>query len=196
MGAAYQTLITYKSSPQYVKDKVFIAGKGYSALDIPIEDLQILAQEIDTMIDTEANPEVAGIIARGSPRIFDAVRLVNYHTTNGFKGAQARGFALCLNPLVVGDLLAANSASAKTNWLTTVSSVGATQYSGSSSNTNNMLTSSLPVIAHVILGFVNPIEVPKMDRIQLIKNGDPWPYEALPTHGERTWGPTALRCTS
>jgi hypothetical protein len=86
---------------------------------------------------------------------------------------------LCSNPLVPGDLKAANSSSAKTNWLTTITTAAATFYSGDSSNTNNMTVSSLPVLAHVWLGLVNNIEVPKMDRVQLIKNGDPWTYEVL-----------------
>jgi hypothetical protein len=183
-ATVFETLSAYRRGGQYKANSVFIGGKDYLALDISPEDLQILAGDLDTLLDHEANPEVADIIARGSPRILDAVRLVNVNTKQGYKGSQARGMALCTNPLVPGDLKAASSASAKTNWLTTVSTAAAANYSGDSTNVNNMVVSSLPVLAHVILGFVNPIEVPKMDRIQLIKNGDPWVYEAL-TYGWR-----------
>lgn len=168
---------------------VYIAGKEYGASDIIDEDeWKTLKEELDSFVDEEQNPTVARIIARGAPRVYDAIRLVNYESKQGFKGAAARGHALVFNPLTVADLYAAGAAAAKTTWTTVVAATGAANYSGDSTNVNPMLVSSLPVLCHVILGWVNPIEVPKSNMIQLIKNGDPMAREYIMWEWRQTFG--------
>lgn len=177
-----------------VKDTVYIQGKPMSALDLTPDGLLILAQELDTFCDIEQNPVVADIIARGAPRILDAVRMVNYETKNGYEGAAARGPALVVNPMQPGDLLkydaatSALSTDGKADWLESKTARGAAAWSGTSTYTNQMLVSSLPVLAHIYLGFVNPIEVPKVNKIQLIKDGDAWPEEVFTWNWRQTFG--------
>jgi hypothetical protein len=164
----------------YMKDNVTIMGKNKSAKDIGWEQIEILAEELDTVINRDQNPTVAGIIARGAPRILDAVRLVNYETKNGYMGAAARGHELVANPMGVNDCSSATSgATAKTTWLNTITSVGGADYIGTDSYDVQMLVSSLPVLAHVYLGFIDPVEVPKVSRVQLVKNNDAWPQEYI-----------------
>lgn len=182
----------------YERDAVYIKGEKQSALDISADDLAILGQELDAFADIERNPVVAAIIARGAPRILDAVRMVNYETKNGYKGAGARGHELVVNPIGVNDLLEANPATAglaadskgaaAENWLITVTSAAAACYSGDATYNNQMLVSSLPVLSHVFLGWVNPIEVPKAEMIQLIKDGDPWTPENFTWQWRDTFG--------
>lgn len=186
METASEVLDRYVRT-QMKKGEVSIAGKKYSALDIIPDELEILKEELDAFID-EQNPAVARIIVRGAPRILDAIRLVNYESKQGFKGAAARGHSLVLNPLIVADIYTAGAASAKTSWLVAVTTAGAANWSGDSTNVNNMLVSSLPVLCHVYLGFINPIAVPKSNMIQLIKNGDPMVRECLQWDWRDTFG--------
>lgn len=185
---ARDVIASYLGGPEYKANSVAIGDKAYTAADISGEDIEILAQELDTIIDREQNPTLAAIIARGSPRILDCVRMVNANTKQGYKGAAARGMQLLAQPLAVADLYISAAATARTTWLVTITAVAAAQWSGDSTNTNDMLESSLPVISHVVLGFVDPVEVPKIDKIQLIKNGDPWCYEVLTFNWRATFG--------
>lgn len=190
METASEVLNRYRASPQYSPNTVYIAGKSYKALDIPAEDFEILKQELDAFVDEAQDPVLARMVARGSPRILDGIRLVNDASKNGFKGAAARAMELLFNPLIVADINAAGAATAKTTWLTTVNATGAANWSGSSAaaNLNNMLVSSLPVLCHVYLGFINPIEIPKVNMLQLVKNGDAMAREYLPYNWRQTFG--------
>jgi len=186
METASQVLDRYVA--RMTPNKVFIADKEYGATDISKDELTILKEELDAFVDIDQNPTLARMIARGAPRILDAIRLVNYETKQGFGGAASRGHSLVLNPLVVADIYTAGSATAKTTWLTTVTSTGAANWSGDETNVNPMLVSSLPVLCHVYLGFINPIEVPKVNMIQIVKNGTSWAREYIQWDWRQTFG--------
>lgn len=195
MGAiptATETILAYMRGPEHKKDAVFIRDKEYAAKDLSADDLEILIEELDTMVDREANPVIAAIIARGAPRVLDAVRMVNSSSKAGYKGAVARGPELVANPLDVDDMSSAqNGATAKTTWLATITSVGGAGYAGTATYDIQMLVSSLPNLAHVILGFVDPVEVPKVSMVQLIKNSDAWSREYVTLNWRDTFGNNA-----
>ena len=193
-----EVLKAYVANPRlYTANKVWVRGEVQSALDISADGLAILGQELDAYADVARNPVMAEIIARGAPRILDAVRMVNYESKNGYGGAGARGHELLVNPIGVNDILKYNagtttlstdSKATGENWLRTLAAAAAAAYSGTSTYNNLMLVSSLPVVSHVYLGWVNPIEVPKVERIQLIKDGDPWAPEVFVWQWRDTFG--------
>jgi len=182
---AVSVLNNYVSSQSYNKTTVFIGGKSMAALDIDKREVLLLGQELDASLDWEKSPRIASMIVRGAPRLLDSIRMVNSNTKNGFKGAGARGQELVIQSIKVSDLLKYNPSSSvlatypMTTWLRTITSTGATQWSGTSNYNNVMTVDSQGYLAHLFLGFINPVEVPKLERIQLIKEGDAMVPEVL-----------------
>jgi hypothetical protein len=175
----------YKRSPAYTPGMVAIANKGFAALDIPDEEIRVLGQELDTLVDWDTNPRLAAMVVRGAPRILDAVRMVNSNTKQGYSGAAARGQQIVVQKMNVSDILKTGAGSstlssdAMTTWLRAFGATGASTWSGTATNQNIMTVDSLPNLAHVFLGFIDPIEIPKLNKIQLIKEGDNMVQEVL-----------------
>ena len=168
-------LAAYVHSASYKAGEVKIAGRSYTARDLSADELKYLTEDLESLAEQQSNPLVANMIARNSPRILDLVRVVNAQSgcQQGYGGAGARGNALVVNPLRQGDVTITHG------WQVAITAIGATTWIGSSTSTIAMTVSSLPVLGHIYLGFVDPIEVPKVDAVQLVKNGDPWPEEVL-----------------
>jgi len=180
---------------------VFIGSKSWAVTDISKDECELLAQEIDTFVDWETSPRVASMVVRAAPRILDAVRLVNANTKQGYGGAAGRGMQLIAQPLQLFDLLKATPGSTDvtsypmTTWLVNKTAAGVSNWSGQAAYCNTMVVSSLPYMAHVFVGFIDSIEVPKVNKIQIVKDGDTYPIEnpnfewrgqfgsfAVPTH--------------
>ena len=169
-----EILDAYIQSAQYEKNQVNVAGKTYGALDLDEDDYRVFREELVVLSRRVYNPAIADCIARGAPRLLDAVRMVNDQSKQGFKGASSRGDQLIINPMRVGDV-------SRTTWLVTVSAAGAANWLGATGAANDidMLVSSLPVISHIFLGFIDPVASPKIDRVQLVKDSDPYVEEVL-----------------
>ena len=177
-----QVLRGYVGSPSYKADEVWIAGRSYAARALDSNQLDLLVEDLESIANQQSNPFVANMIARNSPRIFDLVRVVNHETKQGYMGAAARGNALVLNPLRMGDV------SITHGWQVNVAATGAATWIATSTTNIDMLVSSLPVLGHIYLGFVDAVEVPKVSTIQLVKNGDTWPEEVLPLGWRQGFG--------
>lgn len=165
---------------QYTPGIARIGGREYACEDIPMGQVTKLGMELDALLNWNDNPRVAEMIIRGAPRVLDAVRMVNNYTHQGFGGAAAKGQELVVNPMTTSDILeyspgstaiASHSKYTAENWTMAIAAVGSTAWSGTSTYNNPMLVSSLPHVAHVYLGFIDPVEVPKIDMIQFIKDG-------------------------
>ncbi len=162
---------------------VYIGSKEWVVQDISKVEAMTLGQEIDTFVDWESSPRIAAMVVRAAPRILDAVRLVNAQTHQGYGGAAGRGQQLIAQPLQLFDILRYNPSSTAvatypmTTWLRTISSTGATQWSGTSTYSNTMVVDSLPYLSHIFIGFVDAVDVPKVNKIQIIKDGDSYPVE-------------------
>lgn len=171
-----EVLDNYIKSSQYTSNKVVIAGKEYTAKDLDENDYNIFREEMVVLTLRQSNIQIADAIARASPRLLDAVRMVNGQSGagQGFKGAGARGDQLLINPLRVGDV-------SRTTWLVTITAAGAATWIGASGAANDidMLVSSLPVLSHVYIGFTDPIASPKIDTVQFVKDSDAYVEEVL-----------------
>jgi len=182
-AVAIDILKRYVSNSAYQPGVVFIGNKQWAVTDISKQELEILGQEIDTFVDWESAPRIASMVVRAAPRILDAVRLVNAQTHQGYGGAAGRGQQLIAQPLQLFDLLRAAPSSTEvatypmTTWLISKTSTGAVAWSGTSTYSNTMVVSSLPYLAHIFIGFIDSIEVPKINKIQIVKDGDSYPVE-------------------
>lgn len=180
---ANDILNRYVTSPAYKPGVVFIGAKSWTVVDIAKEERETLGQEIDTFVDWETAPRIASMVVRAAPRILDAVRLVNAQTKQGYGGAAGRGQQLIAQPLQLFDLLRAAPSSTEvatypmTSWLVSKTSTGAIAWSGTSTYSNTMVVSSLPYLCHIFIGFIDTIEVPKINKIQVVKDGDTYPVE-------------------
>jgi hypothetical protein len=173
-----------------MKDRVIVGGKEYGALDPVDQDFDIFVAEMSVITKRNRNPMVADIIARNSPRLWDAVRMVNDNTKVGFGGAGARGARLLFNPLEPRDLGSAGGfpgTTPPTTWFRSVTSVAARRL-WPDANTIDLTISSLPVLSHVYFGFVDPIAVPKPNVIQLVLDSDPWAQEVLDWEWREAYG--------
>lgn len=177
----------------YTPNSVSIGGRPVSAQDTAPEDFEIFLQELAVVSKRQRNPAVADIIARNSPRLWDAVRMVNSNTKLGFGGAGARGGRLLFNPLEPRDLGRAGGfpgTSPPDSWLQVPTTVGAARLWPPTSGEVTLTISSLPVLSHVYFGFVNPVAIPKVNNIQLVLDSDPWPEEILDWEWREGYGDT------
>ena len=159
-----------------------VAGKDIGILEPPREDFEIFLSEMVVITKRTRQPTIADIIARNSPRLWDADRMVNNQTKVGYKGAGARGASLLFNPLEPRDLGRSGGfpgTSPPDSWLQVPATVAAARLWPPTSGTIDMTISSLPVLSHVYFGFVNPVAVPKVNNIQLVLDGDAWAEEIV-----------------
>ena len=167
---------------RYSTSTAVVAGKDVAIQEPPREDFQIFLAEMVVITKRTRNPTIADIIARNSPRLWDAVRMVNTTTKIGYKGAGARGASLLFNPLEPRDFGRAGGfpgTSPPDSWLQVPATVGAARLWPPTSGTIDMTISSLPVLSLVIFGFVDPVAVPKANIVQLVLAGDAWAEEVL-----------------
>ncbi|MBA7606328.1 hypothetical protein ES703_13476 [subsurface metagenome] len=83
------------------EEDVTIAGKSYTLSKISFLDSKIFTDELDTIL-IQQNPLIHGIYAKNAVTLFDAVRMVNVNSKQGFKGALASGLHPPHGPPVPG----------------------------------------------------------------------------------------------
>ena len=167
---------------QYQPNVITIGPKTYSAQDTDPGDFETFVQEMAIITKRQRHPMVADILARGAPRLWDLVRMVNHETKNGYGGIASRGDKLVINPLEVRDLGRAGGfpgTAAPNDWLETPTALGPARLWPPTSGTIDLTISSLAVLGHVYFGFVDPVPDPKVSGIQLILDSDPWPEEVV-----------------
>jgi len=159
-------------------DKVSIGDETFGALNPSRDDFMIFVEEMEILTRQARNPYIADIIARGAGFVWDAVRLTNEQTTGGYKGATSRGTPLAVNPFTLRDTGSAGGypgTNPLSTWTIVRTVTGAARLFPAANNVD-MLISSLSVMSHVILGWVNTVPVPKTQSVQL-QQTDPWMEE-------------------
>ena len=190
-------LRAYKSgtlpAQPYAAESVTVAGKDYAASEPGQEDFEIFVSEMTVITKRQRHALVADIIARNSPRLWDAVRMVNSNTKVGYGGAGARGDRLLFNPLETRDLGRAGGFPGTTppdTWFRSVTAVGGARLWPPSSGTIDLTIGSLPVLSHVYFGFMNPTAVPKSNILQLVLDSDAWAEEVADWEWREAYGDT------
>jgi len=159
-------------------NQVKIGRENFSGNNPNADNFAIFVEEMEILTRQEQNPYLAGIIARGAKFVWDAVRLVNEHTTGGYGGAMARSTELVVNPLTLRDTGSAGGypgTNPSSTWVVNRTATGTARLYPAA-NSVNMVVNSIPRMAHVILAWLDPVEVPKAQSVQL-QQTDVWPEE-------------------
>ena len=155
----------YVPIQNYPEEEIVIAGRKEKASALSSAEVQAFVTQLDAIIHSQQCPVVKDIIARNARLLLDAIRVVNINTKQGFKGFAARGSELEINYVRPKTFN-------KTTWLQSIASAGTVSWLAE--------TKALEEEALVILGWIDPIEVPKIDAVLYTKDGDPLPAQTLP----------------
>lgn len=162
---------------EYPEETKKVAGKDEKLSKLSREDAFIFATELETVVHAQQNPIVRDIIIRNAPLILDLVRIVNVETKQGFKGMAARGSELEMSWIVPRTFN-------KTTWLQSITATGTINWLAE--------TKALEEEGLIILGWIDPIEDPKINRILYTKDGDPITAQTLTFEVRKGLGITDL----
>lgn len=168
--------------------EIDVAGKSMKVSAIGANEIRLLMAEFDTKF-RYANPALKELCARAFPHLVDALRAVKYKTRQKYKGYKARGQELDFT-LVRPGMLYYNTGPriAPDSWLRTYNTIGWNNLLGDINDPINVGTTLIEGItsgaqqedeAFVLPGFINKIDVPKVNEFRVVKNGDPYHREQL-----------------
>ncbi len=164
------------------EEDVNIAGKSYTLSKISYLDAKIFTDELDTIL-VQQNPLIHEIYAKNAVTLFDAVRMANVNTKQGFKGALASGNELDFTLMMARQFYdPENSANKRVSWVRTVTPAQIAALAAldffEGTNTGLELTMGEEE-AMVWLAFYNPAQTPCIDAFQITMNTEPFDVQSL-----------------
>lgn len=161
----------------YPQATVMINGKSYDLEKIAYWDANVFADELDAILARQ-NPIIHDLFAINALVIFNAVRMVNVNSKQGFKGQAASGNELDMTLFMARQFYDPdNSASKRSSWIRTISSTGSKNFfEGTSSGAELTMGEEE---AMVWLGMYNPALSPCIDSLQIIMNTNPFDLQSL-----------------
>jgi len=159
------------------EEDITIAGKSYTLSKISFLDSKIFTDELDTIL-VQQNPLIHEIYAKNAVTLFDAVRMANVNTKQGFKGALASGNELDFTLMMARQFYDPdNSTNKRTTWVRTIAATGSKQYfEGATSGVELTMGEEE---AMVWLAFYNPAQQPCVDAFQITMNTEPFDLQSL-----------------
>ena len=163
---------------QFIEEQTIqLAGKSYTLSKISYLDSRIFTEELDTIL-VQQNPLIHEIFAKNAVSLFDAVRMVNVNTKQGFKGALASGNELDFMLFSARQFYDPDSSgNARTSWVRTISSVGSKNFFEGSSSGAELTMSEEE--AQVWLAFYNPALQSCVDSFKITMNTEPFDIQTL-----------------
>jgi len=164
-------------SDYIAEEEITIAGKSYTLSKISYLDSKIFTNQMDTILQNQ-NPLIYDIFAKNAITIFDAVRMANVNSKQGFKGALASGNELDLNlftprmfydPDSVGDL--------RTTWIRNIAAIGAKYFFADATAAAAVTMGEEE--AMVWLALYNPAQNPVLTEIQIVQNTEPFDIQTM-----------------
>lgn len=165
------------------EEEIMIAGKSYTLSKISFLDSKIFTDELDTIL-IQQNPLIHEIYAKNAVTLFDAIRMANVNSKQGFKGALASGNELDMTLIMARQLYDPESPTNKrVSWVRTVTAAQITaavalNYFIDSSATPTELTMGEEE-AMVFLAFYNPAQTSCVDAYQITMNTEPFDIQGL-----------------
>ncbi len=167
---------------QFIEQQdIQLAGKSYTLSRISYLDARIFTQEIDTIL-VQQNPLIHEIFAKNAVSMFDAVRMANLNSKQGFKGALASGNELDFTLFMARQFQDPDGAvqTRRTSWVRTISSVGSKHFfedlTGAVAEQEQTMGEEE---AMVFLGFYNPALQTSIDALQITMNTEPFDIQSL-----------------
>lgn len=157
--------------------QITVAGVTIKADNLKDEDYNLLKKDISNYVFQEKEPTVAQLIADNIDNIAATVALVNANTSQGYKGMNAEGKQVDLQGMRAKDIIGQDS------WTSSVTAGSATTWIDKT-GANELPENE----AHVILGFYDPIDVPKIDAVKIKKGTETYPSQTLPLNVRKTFG--------
>ena len=167
------------------EEDVTIAGKNYTLSKISFLDAKIFTDELDTIL-IQQNPLIHDIYAKNAVTLFDAVRMVNVQSKQGFKGALASGNELDFTLMMARQFYDPETVAAgqrRVSWVRIVTpaqivAAAALSYiEGVGAHGDELLMGEEE--AMVWLAFYNPATVPCIDAFQISMNTEPFDIQSL-----------------
>jgi len=137
-------------------------------------EIETIVNMIDKMLYKNANYAVKSLITENFDLIVDLIRAVKAETKQEFGGPRAKGNALTLIDLTP-DVFTNIWGGATTTYEIEHTSTGAKDYIGTSASPESVAEEE----GIIILGFVDRVTNPTVNKVLLTKNGDPYPYQTL-----------------
>ena len=169
------------------EEEITIAGKSYTLSKIAYLDAKIFTDELDTIL-VQQNPLIHEIYAKNAVTLFDAVRMVNVYSHQGFKGALASGNELDFTLIMARQLqnpdLAVGVAGRRTSWIRTITPAMVAviqqffEFDGAITAIPTEETMGEEE-AMVWLAFYNPAVTPCIDAFQITMNTEPFDIQSL-----------------
>ena len=159
------------------EEEIQLAGKSYTLSKMAYLDSKIFTDELDTIL-VQQNPLIHEIYAKNAVSIFDAIRMANVNSKQGFKGALASGNELDFTLMMARQFYDPDNSTVKrVSWERTIAVVGA-------KNFFEGLTAGVELTmgeeeAMVWLAFYNPAQVPCVDAFQITMNTEPFDMQSL-----------------
>jgi len=150
----------------YTEETQKIAGAEMKLAKLSKEETEAISDMLDKLLYTNANESIRQLYAENFEAIVDLVRVVKSETKQDFAGIRAKGNQLTLVDLTADVFARVWGTTGKTDFTYTATTVGATDYLGTS--TNPEATSEEEGI--IILGFIEAATSPKINKTQFIKN--------------------------
>jgi len=163
------------------EEEIKIAGKSYSLSKIAYLDAKIFTDELDTIL-VQQNPLIHEIFAKNAVTLFDAIRMANVNSKQGFKGALSSGNELDFTLMMARQFQDPDVAvqTRRTTWVRTIAAAGTLQFfediTGAVANTEQTMGEEE---AMVWLAFYNPAQVPCVDSFQITMNTEPFDIQSL-----------------
>ncbi len=174
----YRTGTRDELKGQFIDEQqITLAGKSYTLSKISYLDARIFTEELDAIL-VQQNPLIHEIFAKDAVSLFDAIRMVNVNTKQGFKGALASGNELDFTLFMARQFEDPDVATdARTSWVRNIASTGAKAYF--EGNTAGEELTMAEEEGMVFLAFYNPATVPCVDALQISMNTEPFDIQSL-----------------
>lgn len=161
----------------YPQATVMINGKSYDLEKIAYWDANIFTNQLDNILSRQ-NPIIHDLFAVNALVIFNAVRMVNINSKQGFKGQAASGNELDMTLFMARQFYDPDSSTNKrSSWTRTISAAGSKNFfEGATAGAELTMGEEE---AMVWLGFYNPALTPCVDSFQIIMNTTPFDLQGL-----------------
>jgi len=162
------SILDHVKIKDYPEAEDIVAGVRTKLASMSRQEVQSLAEMLDKMFYLNSYYTVKQTIVENFDLIVDLVRSVKTETKQPFEGILAKGNKLTIKPFDTGDFTNVWGTDTGKTWQKSVSAGTSYDYLGTSSA--NETTAEEEGI--IILGLLEKEITPKIDQIQLEKNGE------------------------
>jgi len=172
----------------YSEEVAEVAGVEMKLASMRSEEVNELAKMIDKLLYIEANESIRQLYVENFDLVIDLIRAVKTETKQDFAGIRARGNQLTIVALTADQFARVWGTTGKLDFTYTATATGPTDYLGTSANPEIVPEES----GCLILGYQELSVSPKINKCQLIKNGDKYIWNNIDFEADENFYVAAL----